>query len=154
MYDEKTITICFAPWLLQSFMYTKETENANRFTILYCPLASMLATLNCKGKTYTVTFTNICCTGTLLWHWFWTFKIKITALRGRFHAIFIHAKQCLSSFNLDLLEACPVIGPHLQETTNYHAQPDATPVTKQDVQNDLIPPAFSKIRQKVHEEEL
>lgn len=33
-------------------MYTKETENANRFTILYCPLASMLATLNCKGKTY------------------------------------------------------------------------------------------------------
>lgn len=47
-----------------------------------------------------------------------------------------------------------MIGPHLQETTNYHAQPDATPVTKQDVQNDLIPPAFSKIRQKVHEEEL
>lgn len=52
MYDKKTITICFAPWLPQSFMYTKETENANRFTILYCPLASMLATLNCKGKTY------------------------------------------------------------------------------------------------------
>lgn len=124
---------------------------------------------------YITIITNICCTVALQWDGFFKFKINLQHCQPMWMACplyttehFRYAKKEAYFprkliyyynikhvyFNLDLLEACPVIGPHLQETTNYHAQPDATPVTKQDVQNDLIPPAFSKIRQKVHEEEL
>lgn len=52
------------------------------------------------------------------------------------------------------LEAGPVVGPHLQEAANDHAQPDAAAIAQQDVQDDLIPPALGEIGQQVHEEKL
>ena len=52
----------------------------------------------------------------------------------------------------DLLNTGPVVGPHLQEAANSHAQPNASSVTQQDVQDHLVPPALRKVRQQMHEE--
>lgn len=53
-----------------------------------------------------------------------------------------------------LLNAGPVVGSHLQEAAHRHAQPDASTITQQNVQNHLVPPTLSKVGQQMHEEEL
>lgn len=53
-----------------------------------------------------------------------------------------------------LLNAGPVVGSHLQEAAHGHAQPDASTITQQNVQNHLVPPTLSKVGQQMHEEEL
>ena len=53
-----------------------------------------------------------------------------------------------------VLNTGPVVGPHLQKATNSHAKPDAPSITQQNIQNHLVPPALSKVRQQMHEEEL
>lgn len=52
------------------------------------------------------------------------------------------------------LNACPAVGSHLQESTDGHAQPDASSITQQYIQYYLIPPALCKVWQQVHEEQL
>lgn len=47
-----------------------------------------------------------------------------------------------------------MVGAHLQEAADHHAQPDATTIAEQDVQDDLVPPAFGEVGEQVHEEEL
>lgn len=55
---------------------------------------------------------------------------------------------------MSILNAGPVVGSHLQEAAHSHAKPDASTITQQNVENHLVPPAFSKVRQQMHEEEL
>lgn len=55
---------------------------------------------------------------------------------------------------MSVLNAGPVVGSHLQEAAHGHAQPDASAITQQNVQNHLVPPTFSKVGQQMHEEEL
>ena len=52
------------------------------------------------------------------------------------------------------LEARPVVGPHLQKPADDHAEPDATAVAQQDVQDNLVPPALGEVGQQMHEEQL
>lgn len=47
-----------------------------------------------------------------------------------------------------------MVGSHLQKAAYSHAKPDASTITQQNVQNHLVPPAFSKVRQQMHEEKL
>lgn len=47
-----------------------------------------------------------------------------------------------------------MVGAHLQEAADHHAQPDAAAIAEQDVQDDLVPPAFGEVGKQVHEEEL
>lgn len=53
-----------------------------------------------------------------------------------------------------ILNTGPVVRSHLQKAAHIHAEPDASTVTQQNVQNHLVPPALGKIRQQMHEEEL
>lgn len=53
-----------------------------------------------------------------------------------------------------ILNTGPVVRSHLQKAAHSHAEPDASAVTQQNVQNHLVPPALGKIRQQMHEEEL
>lgn len=53
-----------------------------------------------------------------------------------------------------ILDAGPVVGPHLQKAADSHTHPDAPTVTQKDVQNHLVPPALSKVGQQMHEEQL
>lgn len=53
-----------------------------------------------------------------------------------------------------ILNTGPVVRSHLQKAAHSHAEPDASTVTQQNVQNHLVPPALGKIRQQMHEEEL
>lgn len=63
-------------------------------------------------------------------------------------SVCVRACACVS------LNAGPAVGAHLQEAADSHAQPNATSITQQDVQNHLVPPALSEIRQQMHEEQL
>lgn len=47
-----------------------------------------------------------------------------------------------------------MVGPHLQKAADSHAKPDASTITQQNVENHLVPPALSKVRQQMHEEQL
>lgn len=53
-----------------------------------------------------------------------------------------------------ILNTGPVVGPHLQKAADSHAEPDASSITQQNVQNHLVPPALSKVRQQMHEKQL
>lgn len=53
-----------------------------------------------------------------------------------------------------ILNTGPVVRSHLQKTAHSHAEPDASTVTQQNVQNHLVPPALGKVGQQMHEEEL
>lgn len=53
-----------------------------------------------------------------------------------------------------ILNTGPVVGPHLQKAADSHAEPDTASITQQNVQNHLVPPALSKVRQQMHEKQL
>lgn len=63
-------------------------------------------------------------------------------------------KKEKTAIEMFVLDAGPVVGSHLQEAADGHAKPDASTITQQNVQNHLVPPAFGKVRQQMHEEEL
>lgn len=66
----------------------------------------------------------------------------------------IELKKEKKAIEMFVLDAGPVVGSHLQEAADGHAKPDASTITQQNVQNHLVPPAFGKVRQQMHEEEL
>lgn len=55
---------------------------------------------------------------------------------------------------LDVLDALPLVGAHLQLFADVHAQPDAETVADEHVQNERVPPALDEVRQQMCERDL